>query len=52
MDGTLNTRLLKHNIILIGQAPELYEAEGEEGEGDLKVKRNKGTDVYALGMVC
>lgn len=33
------------------QAPELFQAEDEQTEGEVQVPRNKQTDVYALGMV-
>lgn len=34
------------------KAPELYEAEDEDGGSDSQVMRNRATDIYALAMVC
>ena len=52
MDGTLRIRDLLLDLTSMDQAPELYEAEDEEEEGESQVRRTKQTDIYALGMVC
>lgn len=56
MDGEYHTNYTNYSLTDTTQAPELFQAEGEEedekGETQPVAARTKHTDVYALGMVC